>query len=117
MILVTKLTLPYVGIYKFLKLQLSGAQTGHELTYHCFHSDYSFLTRIAGGKRCYRPAPFLTGERPFPEVKACGRVGKEKGAADERQPLHKGASGMSDQRSPEKAGYPPPPGCYLPLDS
>ena len=45
MIRVTKLTLPYMGIYKFLKLQLSGAQTGQELTYHCFHSDYSFQTR------------------------------------------------------------------------
>lgn len=45
MIRVTKLTLPYIGIYKFLKLQLSGAQTGQELTYHCFHSDYSFQTR------------------------------------------------------------------------
>ncbi|MEL1742997.1 hypothetical protein AAA289_27515, partial [Klebsiella variicola] len=42
---------------------------------------------------------------------------QEKGATGERQPLHKGASGMSDQHSPEKAGSPPPPGCYLPLDS
>ena len=42
---------------------------------------------------------------------------KEKGATGERQPLHKGASGMSDQHSSEKAGSPPPPGCYLPLDS
>ena len=49
---------------------------------------------------------------------AFGRVGKEKGATGvNRQPLHKGASGMSDQLSPEKAGFPPPPGCYLPLDS
>ena len=42
---VTKLTLPYIGIYNFLKLQLSGAQTGQEFTYHCFHSDYYFQTR------------------------------------------------------------------------
>ncbi|CTQ18099.1 hypothetical protein BN1200_1850016 [Klebsiella variicola] len=45
MIRVTKLTLPHIGIYKFLKLQLSGLQTGQELTYRCFHSDYSFQTR------------------------------------------------------------------------
>nr|WJR86149.1 hypothetical protein [Enterobacter hormaechei subsp. steigerwaltii] len=30
-------------------------------------------------RRC-RPAPFSAGELPFPEVQACGRVGKEKGA-------------------------------------
>ncbi len=27
--------------------------------------------------------PFPAGEQPFPEVQACGRVGKEKGAASE----------------------------------
>lgn len=45
MIRVTKLTLAYIGIYIFLKLQLSGAQTGQELICHCFHSDYYFQTR------------------------------------------------------------------------
>ncbi|ECY4133805.1 hypothetical protein AU861_24430 [Salmonella enterica subsp. enterica serovar Infantis] len=33
-------------------------------------------------RRC-RPAPFPAGELPFPEVQACGRVGKEKGATGE----------------------------------
>ncbi|WP_368767117.1 hypothetical protein [Enterobacter hormaechei] len=33
-------------------------------------------------RRCC-PAPFPEGELPFPEVQACGRVGKEKGADGE----------------------------------
>lgn len=33
---------------------------------------------------CYRPALFPAGELPLPEVEACGRIGKEKGATGER---------------------------------
>ncbi len=34
-------------------------------------------------RRRYRLPPFPAGELPLPEVKACGRIGKEKGATGE----------------------------------
>jgi len=58
------------------------------------------------------------GAPAFPALPAVrgltGRI-KEKGAASRTLTApSKGACGCASAHQPEKAGFPPPPGCYLP---
>ena len=71
-----------------------------------------------GEKRCEAPPsrPERTISPEGVHASACGRSGK-KGCQGKLTAPYKGARGMPGHISPEKAGFPPPPGCYLPLDS
>lgn len=65
----------------------------------------------AGGAPRFPRTP--QGYGPSRKFRRAVASGWKKGLPANRQPLHKGASGMSEQLSPEKAGFPPPPGSLL----
>jgi hypothetical protein len=68
-----------------------------------------------GEKRCEAPPsrPERTISPEGVHASDCGRSGK-KGCQGKLTAPYKGARGMPGHISPEKAGFPPPPGCYLP---